>query len=42
MLYSFFSDSAEQMLECGADDYISKDASAMEVRDALRRLYLKK
>jgi DNA-binding NarL/FixJ family response regulator len=41
MAYSFFDDheSSDRMINCGADDYISKDASAVEIRDALLALF---
>jgi DNA-binding NarL/FixJ family response regulator len=41
MAFSFFDESAtaNAMLQCGAHDYVSKDASAIEVKDALIRLY---
>ena|SRR2546423_13126478 len=41
MAYSFFDNekSAALMLKCGAHDFISKDASADELRDALISLY---
>ena len=40
LAYSFFDtpNSVSQMLSCGAHDIISKDASAEEVRDALKSL----